>query len=433
MTSPSFHDDPFGWLRYLVDAECGAELLEANMHTVAAPGASDAVMVTMRVRFPVLEPGPRVAFDPATLPLPAYTWREEEVSHSFIISGQQAMTTRLAMLALTREVKRLARRIGDAVLHGLVEPRVPHHDDDPEWRDRAPDLTEYVTGARVLMWIAGGETVRDPTGRALVHGPALVSTGAGMRAAHRWHAGHALQAECLIHELDVAPRLSIGPDGTAQAAEPHAAPAEGCHCGFNAYHDVDTLLTHADPANVGDWNVVALVRAWGQLEVHEHGFRSEWVEPVAIVGGVSEHSDAARAAAEHAGLPLVAAADATAFAAEHGAPVPMELRPVDETIRGLRDLITTTSPVPPLTAPRPGTGPGCALISVLPNQHVLLYEGDRIAVLVNGQTLQLGYDAQRQEPRLISAPQGWWIEPRPRALVIGDPSGPLLEIGFEPQ
>lgn len=61
------------------------------------------------------------------------------------------------------------------------------------------------------------------------------------------------------------------------------APAYDCGCGMYAFNTLETLemqpctmLDHSDFCAV-------LVEAWGKTIIHEHGFRSEYIRPVATV------------------------------------------------------------------------------------------------------------------------------------------------------
>ena len=65
----------------------------------------------------------------------------------------------------------------------------------------------------------------------------------------------------------------------------HEAPAPGCRCGIYGMH----------PSQIGEWfemtrrpfdwgpSVHGIVEAWGRVELHEDGFRSEFARPFAIV------------------------------------------------------------------------------------------------------------------------------------------------------
>lgn len=404
------------WLRRLVANIAGADLLTAEMHSTAQ---LDGYVLTLTVEFPCVDRPPGgFHYDPTVLPSPTVGFHREVLNHECVIP-RIAMyvhdsVAKLLML-VEHECQLLGKRV-QAIQRGEPDPGergpVPYHDDDPDWRDEAPDLTEYVTGARVLLWVPPGHELTEPVhGQIVGHGPMLTSSGAGMRGRHRWRAGHALRAECLLRAY-------------GHLLSAHAAPAPGCHCGFNAFHDVGTLLDHADERTVGTFNVIALVRAWGQLEVHAEGFRSEWVEPIAIVKGLRLKD--ARAAAEYSGLPLVDAGPAADdFAAEYGSPVPAELRHVDvvrDEFAGLRSIVSRV--------------PGHAVVSLVnpmtgqPQDAIMLKHGDRLSVNISGEQIDLGYNATNREPVLLKAPVDWWMDYRPAAgkVIVGDLLGPHCEL-----
>jgi hypothetical protein len=56
----------------------------------------------------------------------------------------------------------------------------------------------------------------------------------------------------------------------------HHAPALGCHCGWNAYHD-PVLPSVFEPQTI-----MGAIRARGEMQVHFHGFRSEQAEIIAL-------------------------------------------------------------------------------------------------------------------------------------------------------
>lgn len=206
--------------------------------------------------------------------------------------------------------------------HCEVQTAAPLEDERPA------DVAGGVIGYRVLFYIGPHTQAMVDQGLGAtrtVEGPALMSTGVGAIAGDQWKAGRPMHAKCLVDDFGFG-RLTL----TGEPVE-HIVPAPGCHCGFNAYHDLAGLLRNATPDMVGMWNVVAAVRGWGRVAVHTDGFRSEWVEPVAIIDAHGPRATAtpatAKAAAEHAGLPLVDLDQAPGFMREYGDPVPLEHRP----------------------------------------------------------------------------------------------------------
>lgn len=60
----------------------------------------------------------------------------------------------------------------------------------------------------------------------------------------------------------------------------HRAPIANCGCGLYAYHDPDEIELIRFPG--GTFPIAGIVRAWGDMEVHEAGFRAEYAEIVAL-------------------------------------------------------------------------------------------------------------------------------------------------------
>lgn len=72
------------------------------------------------------------------------------------------------------------------------------------------------------------------------------------------------------------------------AVIPHAAPVASCVCGLYAYHTLGPLLGSFTVA--GESYVVGVVLAWGRIEAHLAGFRSEYAEIAALVDRPSPYS-----------------------------------------------------------------------------------------------------------------------------------------------
>lgn len=60
----------------------------------------------------------------------------------------------------------------------------------------------------------------------------------------------------------------------------HVAPQPGCTCGIYAFHTLDEFL---DEYNVGEYEIVTLIRAFGNIEMHDRGFRTETAEVIAFL------------------------------------------------------------------------------------------------------------------------------------------------------
>lgn len=183
-----------------------------------------------------------------------------------------------------------------------------------------PDLVEGVIGYR--QW----SVARHPDG-AYTIGP----IGAGC---DHWMGGAEVRARC----------------GTSH----HAAPDPVCHCGWNAWHEPLELDKILFPRS----RVAGAIVGWGRVEVHGDGFRSEWARPLALAYPDSEASqlivpeladwtprlgttfspprevtvtDTVREVAASVGVPAVPVSSLASFAREHGAPVPLALRPARPT------------------------------------------------------------------------------------------------------
>lgn len=151
-----------------------------------------------------------------------------------------------------------------------------------------PDLTTKVVGFR--EWSLVGDTLR-PFGRFN----------------YRWRPG--------------VNRASCGRPWQHHAHSPSA----DCACGLHAYHAAASLPDVQLPCRV-----VGAVTAWGQLQVHENGFRAEYAEPVALAYGAYTSQTMKRhlrRVAERYGVPLVPFRKLAAAAAEHGEQLPDSLLP----------------------------------------------------------------------------------------------------------
>jgi hypothetical protein len=112
----------------------------------------------------------------------------------------------------------------------------------------------------------------------------------------------------------------------------HTAPANGCHCGLYAYHQLDTLM-----AATNERLVCGIVAARGRVEVHELGWRAEEVSILALIAPSSgrhfhipftHHSQERIAAiAERYQVPVVGADTANSWARAYAEPVPEADRP----------------------------------------------------------------------------------------------------------
>ncbi|MDQ3630230.1 MAG: hypothetical protein M3417_02920 [Actinomycetota bacterium] len=163
--------------------------------------------------------------------------------------------------------------------------------------DAVPTYSKPVVGYRV--WRV------DADGRLW---PRAVGALARLRA-QPWRPGDNL-AECLLVHVGKAP---------------HDAPRNDCDCGFYGWHEVVSI-----PRRLPDDLVAGAISGWGDLEVHEDGFRAERARVLALgmpekPGGIAPAG--ARAATVRYGVPLVPIAELAAAAAPFGAALGPDARP----------------------------------------------------------------------------------------------------------
>ena len=109
-------------------------------------------------------------------------------------------------------------------------------------------------------------------------------------------------------------------------------PEEGCHCGFNAYHTLESAM---DKQIIGA-KVIGALAGWGGVTIHPDGWRSEWAEPIALMIYEGEHSSIGKTdinimlaqLAKDYRIPLVESEFLPVVMSEYGEPVPKEI--IDE-------------------------------------------------------------------------------------------------------
>jgi hypothetical protein len=164
---------------------------------------------------------------------------------------------------------------------------------------RAPDLTQKVIGFRQWPYVSRGEE----TG--------LKSAGMGD---YFWKPGPNL-ATCLKTKSS---RYGQIPTPCLPVANPF------CECGFYALHRLEAA-THYQ-------GVTGIVLGWGRISVHDSGWRSQWVEILALINTEGGKPDAIlRSAAEQYGVPILSKDIAKEYAKEFGDYIPMSLRPSEQT------------------------------------------------------------------------------------------------------
>lgn len=116
----------------------------------------------------------------------------------------------------------------------------------------------------------------------------------------------------------------------------HAAPAEHCHCGFNAYSTFSALPR----AMWGTMQLFGVIAAKGELEVHPNdpGFRAEWAKPLAfglwpsVEPDVDQRNKVAEMASALLKMPLLEVSELEDYAKEFASPMP-EFPPMQYPVR----------------------------------------------------------------------------------------------------
>lgn len=228
-----------------------------------------------------------------------------------------AVGNRVWKYGITRE--KLAQALTELLVHECMEGLgrlVAGTDGQPV----APRVTYRLLGFR--QW------------RVLGQAPWIGSTGAGYNV---WSGADEVRATHRTSMEEIGRSL-----GVAFPQERHRAPAPGCHCGLNAYHDLAVAvraavvaLKRGAPRGPGDGaegsrRVVGAVVARGNLEVHPDGFRAEYARPLALwePSGSGPHIRLRAAeVARRLGIPALGSEDLAAYGAEFAEPVAMEHRP----------------------------------------------------------------------------------------------------------
>jgi hypothetical protein len=129
----------------------------------------------------------------------------------------------------------------------------------------------------------------------------------------RWESA-TMTARCLKD------RYGLGGIDHSDTVVPHVA----CKCGIYANHQLGW------PSSAPEGMCIGAVAAWGRIQVHGRGFRTQHAQIVAL-GFVPAWSDAAirsvRKVADRFGVPLVPLSGLDTVALEHGSPVPLNMRP----------------------------------------------------------------------------------------------------------
>ena len=153
--------------------------------------------------------------------------------------------------------------------------------------DRAPDLVAPVIGFR--QWRLAADGLRSIGFEEMWRQPVVV-------------------ARCLV-------------GGHPQ----ETPPASHCSCGIYAWYDPCPRTASAPTRN----HVAGAVVLWGAIELHRSGMRAQYSRIVALALPLSRWAkhDRVVETARRFGIPAVRHRELGGLAAQHGAPVPTELRP----------------------------------------------------------------------------------------------------------
>lgn len=131
-----------------------------------------------------------------------------------------------------------------------------------------PDLTRKVLGYRMFT-LGGGDLCSLNAGNRWMPGPNKARCDIGMRRAA---GGFNRMYFSLLGQQPPT-------DPPPAPVDKHAAPAPSCDCGLYAYHRMPEAWTEGTLKG----HVGAVVNAWGRMEVHREGFRSEYAEIALLV------------------------------------------------------------------------------------------------------------------------------------------------------
>jgi hypothetical protein len=161
----------------------------------------------------------------------------------------------------------------------------------------APDLIAPVVGFRA--WRLGRDRLLSP------YIPC------------RWD-GRTMHAECYDANRSLL-------RGQGWLDEPHGSPDARCQCGIYAYHRPGLRAYYGEFA----W-AEGIIAAWGRIEVHADGFRSEHARIEALARPDRDEPEV-RATVERVardlGVPLLERAELAGAAAAYGEPLPSSLLP----------------------------------------------------------------------------------------------------------
>lgn len=115
-----------------------------------------------------------------------------------------------------------------------------------------------------------------------------------------------------------------------KTTKPHHAPGNGCTCGLHAYHKPLPGLTGKGPFSGEAMHILGAVKAWGRMEVHANGFRSQYAEVLALAYNEAwplAMVELTKELARSYEVDCVPMERLEAFALEQGSPIPPEHHP----------------------------------------------------------------------------------------------------------
>ncbi len=101
----------------------------------------------------------------------------------------------------------------------------------------------------------------------------------------------------------------------------HPTPNDECHCGFYGYYafeDAQNTVELFSRSKSIDCDFIVLVKAWGEVVLHEKGLRSQFMDVIAVHSGHYTKKDAIREYAQKIGVPYLNRNELEDYAQERG-------------------------------------------------------------------------------------------------------------------
>lgn len=106
---------------------------------------------------------------------------------------------------------------------------------------------------------------------------------------YTWEKGEQEHSKDAVGEQ--GPTLRYGTGTTSFIGQgDRKTPSEGTEYGYYAFHDLDETIGRMSQITNPMWGttelaLIGLMAGWGEMCVHSEGFRSEYAEPIALLGG----------------------------------------------------------------------------------------------------------------------------------------------------